>query len=282
MWFLTNSSLKQFSSRPYRGPNADSLITTLKNFVSWASEWQLNVAVEKCSVFSVGKLYAPDVNYELGATQLEPVSVIRDLGVLLSDNLKPSAHCSHIAAKAYSRCKLILRCFKSRNVFVLLRAYKTYVRPILESCTEVWNPCLIKDIVCIERVQKYFTRIAFSKCGLQYCEYLARLKYLFLDSLELRRVKTDLYMVFKIVHGLVDLRFEEFFTLVNTPYNLRGHNYKLKLCEKYNRECRKQYFSQRVVQIWNSLENSVVCSNSLTTFKRCIDLCDMSHFCKVY
>ena len=265
-----------------KGPDAANLVSTLRNFVGWASEWQLTVAFEKCNVFSVGKRYAPECRYEMGTTQIEPVSVIRDLGIQVSENLKPSVHCAYITAKAYSRCKLILKCFKTRNLFLLLRAYKTYVRPILESCTEVWNPYLLKDILCVERVQKYFTRMALFKCGVQYLEYAGRLKFLYLDSLELRRLKADLHMVFKIVHGLVDLRFDEFFAFDTSPYNLRGHAYKLKCSEKYNLECRKHFFSQRIVKVWNSLSTNVVHCTSLSSFKSRVDMCDFTRFCKIH
>ena len=36
---------------------------------------------------------------------------------------------------AYQRVNLILRCFVSRDNQILLRAYTTYVRPLLEYCT---------------------------------------------------------------------------------------------------------------------------------------------------
>eukprot|EP00731_Ephydatia_muelleri_P037867 Em0583g3a len=52
----------------------------------------------------------------------------------------------------------------SKDVSVLVRLYKVYVRPLLESSIQVWNPWLHKDIKCIERVQRFFT-----SCHIQAC-----------------------------------------------------------------------------------------------------------------
>ena len=53
----------------------------------------------------------------------------------------------------------------SKDVSVLVRLYKVYVRPLLESSIQVWNPWLHKDIKCIERVQRFFTRAIYKRAG---------------------------------------------------------------------------------------------------------------------
>jgi len=45
------------------------------------------------------------------------------------------------------------------------------------------------------------------------------------DSLELRRLYTDLIWCYKVVFGLVDLQLDNFLNLV--PTHTRGHKYKL-------------------------------------------------------
>ena len=46
-----------------------------------------------------------------------------------------------------------------RSWNVLLKLYKTLVRPHLEYCVQFWSPYYRKDIIKLERVQKKFTRI---------------------------------------------------------------------------------------------------------------------------
>ena len=85
----------------------------------------------------------------------------------------------------------------------------TYVRSILDSNAVLWcpqEPALIRKI---EGVQRVFTkRIP----GMKNMSYMARLKELGLETLELRRLKTDLCEVFKIRHGLSGLDFDDYFS----------------------------------------------------------------------
>ena len=36
---------------------------------------------------------------------------------------------------------------------------------------QVWNPCFRKDIQCVERVQRFFTRVIIKRAGIPYMEY---------------------------------------------------------------------------------------------------------------
>jgi len=56
------------------------------------------------------------------------------------------------------RSRLTLECFSFRNKNLLLKAYITYVRPILEYCSPVWSPRLKYLINKTESVQNFFTK----------------------------------------------------------------------------------------------------------------------------
>ena len=51
------------------------------------------------------------------------VSHTKDLGVVVSTNLSPSAHVNDIAARAHKRANMILRTFVSQDVSLLIRAW---------------------------------------------------------------------------------------------------------------------------------------------------------------
>ena len=64
-------------------------------------------------------------------------------------------HITNIVAKAHKRGNAILRCFMSRDVDMLTRAYLVYV---LEVNSVIWSPHYKQDIDLIERVQRRFTK----------------------------------------------------------------------------------------------------------------------------
>jgi hypothetical protein len=128
-------------------------------------------------------------------------------GVIICKNLNFSMHCNNIVAKAYSRIYLILKSFISRDRVFLVNMFKIYVRPLLESGTCVWSPHALKDIDRIESVQRYFTRCI---PGLATLTYSDRLRLLNLDSLEVRRLRADCVMLFKLHAGLVKINFNDF------------------------------------------------------------------------
>ena len=94
--------------------------------------------------------------------------------------------------------------------------------------------------------------------------YKQRLQCLKLDTLELRRLYLDMRMVYKIIHGLIDVAFDDLF-IFSPNRSTRGHAYKL-YCSKSNLNVRSHFFSQSCITAWNSLSNEVVTSPSLSIF----------------
>ena len=72
----------------------------------------------------------------------------------------------------------------------------------MEYASSVWSPHFIKYINSIENVQPHFTKRISSVTELSYVERLAVMD---LEPLELRRIKTDLTMYFKIYNNLSTL-----------------------------------------------------------------------------
>ena len=77
-----------------------------------------------------------------------------------------------------------------RDLSSLVRAFKVYVRPVVEYCSVVWNAHYMKDFVALERVQRRFTkRLHGMKAQFTYHQRLVKLR---LESLEFRRIRLDL------------------------------------------------------------------------------------------
>ena len=195
------------------------------------------------------------------------------MGVILSEDLKVSNHISSIVKSARTRAIMIKRCFKSQDVPTLVRAFKVYVRPLLEYASSVWNPHLLKDINLLESVQRRFTKLL---PGLYNVPYKDRLAVLKLPSLELRRLCIDLILTYSILHNIYDVDSSQFFT-VRGCERTRGHPWKLTV-NLSRLDCRKYFFSNRVVNAWNQLPSSVVLASPVSVFKKLLYEVDLSDF----
>jgi len=94
------------------------------------------------------------ISHKLQVSQEE-----KDLGIYIADNLKPGLQCAKAASKAMSVLGMIRRRFEKidRESFQLL--YKSYVRLHMEYCVQAWSPYLVKDIECLEKVQRRETKM---------------------------------------------------------------------------------------------------------------------------
>ena len=105
------------------------------------------------------------------------------------------------------------------------------------------------------------------KC--KHMSYLDRLKYLHLPTLKFRRIRGDMIEVYKILHKKYDSNVvPELCKNVNSK--TRGNSLKLNVQRcKYN--LRKYSFTVRIVNLWNSLPDSVILSDSVNSFKNKLD-----------
>ena len=183
---------------------------------------------------------------------LDKVEMERDLGVIIQSNLKCNEQCANAVKSANKTLGMIKRSFSYLDEDMVLQLYKTLVRPKLEYSVQAWRPYLRKDIDLIEKVQRRATKLA---PNLKYKTYEERLVHLNLTTLETRRLRGDLIEVFKIFKGFDNVDSSKFFELHST--HTRGHSLKV-FKSRCRLDCRKFSFSQRVVNIWNGLNDSIV------------------------
>ena len=121
---------------------------------------------------------------------------VKDLGITVDVSLKFTDHINSITAKALRRVGLSFKCFITgdHNIF-LVKAFNTYVRPVLEYASSIWSPTQIGLIKRLESVQRRFP-------GIGHLTYRERLSALNLESLEIRRLRLDLLLTYKILFGI--------------------------------------------------------------------------------
>ena len=69
----------------------------------------------------------------------------RDLGVLMSKDLKFSKQCLLAKNKANLMLGIINRGVSYKSSEVISKLYRSYVRPHLEYCIQFWSPINVKD-----------------------------------------------------------------------------------------------------------------------------------------
>ena len=114
----------------------------------------------------------------------------------------------------------------------------------------------------LERIQRRWTR---NISGMSEVSYSERLERLGLFSIQGRLLRNDLILVWKIVNGQCSIQFSDLFQIA-PAIGTRGHLYKI-LQPHVRLECRRRFFSVRVIREWNSLKEDTVLAESLSQFK---------------
>ena len=99
---------------------------TIFNLEIWCDRWGMSFNTKKCTVMHFGHRN-PKTKYIMNGQELNSVSTQRDLGVLISDNGKPSEHCASAAKKANQVLGQINRSFSCYTSDIMLQIYKVFV-----------------------------------------------------------------------------------------------------------------------------------------------------------
>ena len=101
--------------------------------------------------------------------------------------------------------------------------------------------------------------------GMKELSYEKRLQRIGLWTLEERRNRADLLEVFKMYKGWSINSFDSLFTLMDDS-RTRGHSAKIAK-SRYRLDMKRHFFSQRVIDRWNRLDQSVIDSAIINAFK---------------
>jgi ribonucleases P/MRP protein subunit RPP40 len=112
---LFADDIKLYSTCDVRGSQCD-LATAVNHLYKWSSNWQLQIATEKCFVCTIANRSQNLSHCVYGVNNHEcaHVNSIRDLGVTIDDHLKFDQHIDLIVHKAMPRAYLILKLFIRR------------------------------------------------------------------------------------------------------------------------------------------------------------------------
>lgn len=261
------------SSLAVSSNNIDYIERTLNHDLllisKWAERWLVNFNPSKTEVMFL--TLAKNVNIKPYLTfnniQLDYVKNHKHLGVTLSDDGTWHAHISNIASsasKVLGTMKLLK--FKLKRV-TLNQIYISYLRPILEYASILWDNCTMSEKDLIEKIQYDSARAV---TGLTRSVSLNKLiNEIGWVSLSDRRKMQKLILIFKYKNGDLPSYLNDIM-----PDTVRDTNiYNLRNQLDYATVARRlEIFSKSVIpssiKLWNDLDIDTRNSNSLFSFKR--------------
>ncbi len=252
--------------------NSDSAViettlnSDLRTVTNWSKQWLVNFNPNKTEVvfFSLSNQIRP--NLVFNGTQLNFCNHHKHLGVTFSEDGSWHEHIKNItasASKALGSMRLLK--FKVKRK-CLNQIYISYLRPIIEYASIVWDNCTIYEKDTLEKIQYEAARTV---TGLTRSVSIDRLlREIGWVSLSDRRKIQKLTLVYKHKHGDLPDYLNDLFPLTvaeGNPYNLRNNNNFTTLAR------RTEIYSKSVIpssiKIWNELNSDIRESTSLSTFK---------------
>ena len=154
----------------------------------------------------------------------------------------------------------------------------------MEYAVQVWNPYIDKDIALLERVQRRATRMSNE---LRELEYTERLKAWDLTTLEVRRARGDAIQMHKLNNKVEEINWFRGPKSAYNPYGVSG----LRGCKSKNSQSlvkesfptknvndfchfvtvRREFFTNRVTEVWNHLPDEVISAPTTNSFKAKFD-----------
>ena len=260
------SKISKFADDTKMGINAVSdaavkqLQEDLRKVGEWSKKWQMPFNLDKCKIMHIGHKNKNE-KYELLGKEIESVQQEKDLGVVITNDLKSSNQCIEAVKKAQKLLGYIKRQFRTRNKETILTLYNALVRPHLEYAVQFWSPSLRKDIERLEAVQARATKLIPS---IRHLGYVRRLERLNLYSLEKRRLRGQLIETFKMLKGVNNIDYKHLFTFSNN--RTRSNGWKLEL-KRFNTSQCGNFFTYKIAPIWNRLPAEAVNNASVEQFK---------------
>jgi hypothetical protein len=129
--------------------------------VEWTEKWGMLFNVKKFKVMHVGRANVRN-DYQMSGVTLEKTREEKDLGIVVSDTLKPSAHCAKVAMSVLCQ---ITRAFRYHDRKIFVQLYKQYVRPHLDFAVQAWSPWQQADKDVLEKVQRKACMAALMRSG---------------------------------------------------------------------------------------------------------------------
>jgi len=246
-----------------------NLQNDLNKVYNWSCSWQMKFNVDKCVALKCCRSNSPiHADYYLDAHRLENVQQHTYLGVIFNNTMSFIPHIDSVVLKATKVLNFIKRNLCKCSTTSKLKAYISLVRPILEYANSSWDPYYNSHINVIEKVQRRAVCWILNDYS-TYNSVSAMLHELNLPTLQQRRQRARLSLLYKSMHNLIQMPIPQYYI----PYSSssRIHHKHSYIHPGARTNAYMNSFFPRTIKEWNSLPASVVDSNDLTTFQYNLD-----------
>jgi len=242
------------------------LQSDIHNLEKWETDWLMHFNPSKCNTMHVTRsTHTPLFKYKLHGIALETVTEAKYLGVTLHHKLSWNPHVHNATKKANSCLGMIRRNLKPAPPHIKQQAYFTLVRPHLEYASCVWDPFCRHNINQVEMVQRRAARFVCNRYHntSSVSDMISNLSW---QSLETRRQIARTAMLYKALHGLVNLPTDNTY-LPKSTRSTRNSNPHTFIPYSTSTDSLKYSFYPRTITNWNRLPTTVVTAPSVDSFK---------------
>ena len=131
--------LPKFSLKSITKNNSATLQGAISDFFKWTKSLDLSLTIPKCKVMHCGKRNRA-FSYYIDRQLLESTETIRDLGVLMSDDMRYTEHTSDVVYGATRRTSFVLRSVIISRPEVYYKLLDTYISAIITCGSPAWSP----------------------------------------------------------------------------------------------------------------------------------------------
>ena len=272
-----------------------SLQETIDNLQSWAVRNRMVFHPNKCHTLSIARPSSHSIDndlnefsflpcyiyfYELDGIILDYVTVQKDLGILITHDLKWTTHCDHIVSLMRSSFnRLRYTCYFLSNSSYKRSLYYSMVRSFTEHCNPIWNNIGKTELYKFERLQKSIVKWIRNEPLASYTNSCYFKHLLGLNILPIKElfIYNNLKLFYKIIHDLVPLPLPHFISPTD-PASLRVTRKNFNIIEglditsfddtlnnRAHPSLSKNFF-HTTTEVWNSIPYEIRQSASLPSF----------------
>jgi hypothetical protein len=229
------------------------LQNALNAIQNWFTDNSMSVAAHKSVHVQFGG-DNPNANYCINNVPIERKEVTRDLGFYIKNDLSINHHLETIVSSANAKMYSILKKVITKDSKILVQIFNTYIRPIYEYGSNIFNIPQQNIIDTIEHHQRQFTKIIYQRNNpnvnyINIPSYSERLKLYEMETLHQRRMIAEILLAYDLYaiskNEMIDLSFNPSITRIGGSFYTKSN---------ISNTLQNYHFSSRVSSILNKLK----------------------------